>query len=136
MLNFEDLKLYFVQVLDTLNKVEKAVSSKFILALTVIAFIIAVIGEIRNWIPKPEAVSKNEFEKDIDKNRKNYLTLKEEVESFVRFHEMKPFMQTKIGEKDPKNENFDSVLINRLKKIINEFKKVDNDKKNEGINWE
>lgn len=79
---------------------------------------------------------KNEFERDLGVHSKNYLTLKEEVESFIRFHEMKPFMQTKIGEKDPKNENLDSTLIDRLKKVLSGFKDVTGDKKSESINWE
>jgi hypothetical protein len=79
---------------------------------------------------------KTEFETELVKHSKNYLTLKDEVESFIKFHEMKPLMQTKLGEKDQKNENLDGVLIDRLKKLLGEFKEVPVNAKTKGINWE
>ncbi|CAN5364141.1 hypothetical protein BH10BAC4_BH10BAC4_13760 [soil metagenome] len=88
------------------------------------------------YILKLVGYFKNEFEKKLDKDFKNYRYLKEEVESFIQWHEMKPFIQTKLGEKDAKNENLDRGLIERLEKLSNEFKPFTPDETESSITWD
>lgn len=88
------------------------------------------------YILRMVAFFKSEFENDLGRHLINYLKLKEEVTSFISFHEMKPFMETKIGEKNPKNENLDKGLIERLKSILGEFKEVTYRESSSGISWE
>jgi hypothetical protein len=78
---------------------------------------------------------KNAFEKNLDRDVKNYVYLKEEVESFIKWHAMKPFKATKIGEKDAKNENLDNALIERLKTLLAAFKEVKLSEAEANIDW-
>jgi hypothetical protein len=88
------------------------------------------------YILKLVSYFKNAFEINLEKNANNYMVLKEEVESFIKFHEMKPFSETKIGEKDPKNENLDTVLVERLNNILAGFKEVAAHTAEASIDWD
>ena len=79
---------------------------------------------------------KNAFEIDLDKNADNYKVLKEEVESFIKFHKMQPFRVAKIGDKDSDNENIDNALIDRLEKLLADFKEIKVNETKGNLSWD
>jgi hypothetical protein len=67
---------------------------------------------------------------DLAKRQKNYLKLKDGVESFIRFHKMPLLMDRTKGEK-----KLDEDLLDKLNQLLRSFKEVDNSEEIKGIEW-
>jgi hypothetical protein len=76
------------------------------------------------------------FESKLDENSKNYLALKEEVQSFIDFHRRKPYRSARIHEVEGENDHTNNELLGRLKNILSEFKETTINEAELKIEWE
>jgi hypothetical protein len=63
------------------------------------------------------------FENDLDANAKNYVALREAVESFIEFHKMESLTTWKPGQSREKKET-DKSLLDEISNFLKEFQNV------------
>src|SRR5690606_16649671 len=59
---FNELKEYFQRIEIKVDKIDADANALFWKLLTILSIILAVLGEARNWVPKPEYATKQEVE--------------------------------------------------------------------------
>jgi hypothetical protein len=77
----DELKEFFQRIESKIDKIDTDANSLFWKLLTILGFILAVVSEIRNWLPQPEYATKQEVEAIIKEQFSIYgKKLKEEKE--------------------------------------------------------
>ncbi len=91
--------------------------------------------ETFKYIIKVAKYFKALFEADLDANAKNYIALREAVESFDKFHKMASLTTWKPGQDEVKKET-DPALIDEIAKLLAEFKPISLQELPRTISWD
>lgn len=125
-----ELKAFFKRIEIKVDKIDKDANSLFWKLLTLLGFILAVMGEARNWLPKPEYATKQEVETVIKEQFGIYeKKLKEDKEfritSRVCKVMSKPRLKSLVIEKLPIEFEVTVLQVNHKWVYVSYFSPVD-----------
>lgn len=126
-----ELKAFFQRIEIKVDKIDADANSLFWKLLTLLGFILAVMGEARNWLPKPEYATKQEVETVIKEQFGIYeKKLKEDKEfritSRVCKVMSKPRLKSLVIEKLPIDFEVTVLQVNHKWVYVSYFSPVDN----------
>lgn len=126
-----ELKAFFQRIEIKVDKIDADANSLFWKLLTLLGFILAVMGEGRNWLPKPEYATKQEVETVIKEQFGIYeKKLKEDKEfritSRVCKVMSKPRLKSLVIEKLPIDFEVTVLQVNHKWVYVSYFSPVDN----------
>lgn len=126
-----ELKEFFQRIEIKVNKIDADANSLFWKLLTLLGFILAVMGEARNWLPKPEYATKQEVETVIKEQFGIYeKKLKEDKEfritSRVCKVMSKPRLKSLVIEKLPIDFEVTVLQVNHKWVYVSYLSPVDN----------
>jgi hypothetical protein len=126
-----ELKEFFQRIEIKVDKIDADANSLFWKLLTLLGFILAVMGEARNWLPKPEYATKQEVETVIKEQFGIYeKKLKEDkqfrITSRVCKVMSKPRFKSLVIEKLPINFEVTVLQVNHKWVYVTYFSPVDN----------
>jgi len=126
-----ELKSFFQRIEIKVDKIDADANSLFWKLLTLLGFILAVMGEARNWLPKPEYATKQEVETVIKEQFGIYeKKLKEDKEfritSRVCKVMSKPRLKSLVIEKLPIDFEVTVLQVNHKWVYVTYFSPVDN----------
>lgn len=126
-----ELKAFFQRIEIKVDKIDADANSLFWKLLTLLGFILAVMGEARNWLPKPEYATKQEVETVIKEQFGIYeKKLKEDKEfritSRVCKVMSKPRLKSIVIEKLPIDFEVTVLQVNHKWVYVSYFSPVDN----------
>jgi len=126
-----ELKAFFQRIEIKVNKIDLDANALFWKFLTLLSFILAVMSEARNWLPKPEYATKQEVETVIKEQFVVYeKKLKEEKEFRITSRickvMSKPRLKSLVIEKLPVDFEVTVLQINHKWVYISYFSPVDN----------
>lgn len=126
-----ELKAFFQRIEIKVDKIDTDANSLFWKLLTLLGFILAVMGEARNWLPKPEYATKQEVETVIQEQFGIYeKKLKEDKEfritSRVCKVMSKPRLKSLVIEKLPIDFEVTVLQVNHKWVYVTYFSPVDN----------
>ena len=81
--NLAEIKSFLTKIEIRINKIDADASSIFWKVIAILSFILSIIGEARNWVPKPNYATKNEVESVI-KNQFSTIKLKLKTQNEYR----------------------------------------------------
>jgi hypothetical protein len=126
-----ELKEFFQRIEIKVDKIDADANSLFWKLLTLLGFILAVMGEARNWLPKPEYATKQEVETVIKEQFGIYeKKLKEDKEFRVTSRicrvMSKPRLKSLVIEKLPVDFEVTILQVNHKWVYVTYFSPVDN----------
>lgn len=126
-----ELKAFFQRIENKVDKIDADANSLFWKLLTLLGFILAVMGETRNWLPKPEYATKQEVETVIIEQFGFYeKKLKEDKEfritSRVCKVMSKPRLKSLVIEKLPIDFEVTVLKVNHKWVYVSYFSPIDN----------
>lgn len=126
-----ELKAFFQRIEIKVDKIDADANTLFWKLLTLLSFILAVMGEARNWLPKPEYATKQEVETVIKEQFGIYeKKLKEDKEfritSRVCKVMSKPRLKSLVIEKLPIDFEVTVLQVNHKWVYASYFSPVDN----------
>lgn len=126
-----ELKSFFQRIEIKVDKIDADANSLFWKLLTLLGFILAVMGEARNWLPKPEYATKQEIETVIKEQFVIYeKRLKEAKEYRITNREcevkLKPKTKTLTVSKLPKDIELFVLQVNHKWVLVSYFDPKDN----------
>lgn len=126
-----ELKAFFQRIEIKVDKIDADANSLFWKLLTLLGFILAVMGEGRNWLPKPEYATKQEVETVIKEQFGIYeKKLKEDkkfrITSRVCKVMSKPRLKSLVIEKLPIDFEVTVLQVNHKWVYVSYFSPVDN----------
>lgn len=126
-----ELKAFFQRIEIKVDKIDADANTLFWKLLTLLSFILAVMGEARNWLPKPEYATKQEVETVIKEQFGIYeKKLKEDKEfritSRVCKVMSKPRLKSLVIEKLPIDFEVTVLQVNHKWVYVSYFSPVDN----------
>jgi hypothetical protein len=126
-----ELISFFQRIEIKIHKIDADANSLFWKLLTLLSFILAVMGEARNWLPKPKYATKQEVETVIKEQFGIYeQKLKEDKEfritSRVCKVMSKPRLKSLVIEKLPTNFEVTVLQVNHKWVYVTYFSPVDN----------
>lgn len=126
-----ELKAFFQRIEIKVDKIDADANSLFWKLLTLLGFILAVMGEARNWLPKPEYATKQEVETVIIEQFGLYeKKLKEDKEfriaSRVCKVMSKPRLKSLVIEKLPIDFEVTVLQVNHKWVYVSYFSPIDN----------
>ncbi|MDP1814568.1 MAG: hypothetical protein Q8K92_08995 [Leadbetterella sp.] len=127
----KELKEYFQRIEIKVDKIDSDANALFWKLLTLLSFILAVMGEARNWLPKPEYATKQEVETVIKEQFGIYeKKLKEDKEFRITRRVCKvmskPRMKPLVIEKLPINFEVTVLQVNHKWIYVSYFSPDDN----------
>lgn len=126
-----ELKAFFQRIEIKVNKIDADANALFWKLLTLLSFILAVTGEARNWLPKPEYATKQEVETVIKEQFGIYeKKLKEDKEFRITSRickvMSKPRLKSLLIEKLPIDFEVTVLQVNHKWVYVTYFSPVDN----------
>lgn len=126
-----ELKAFFQRIEIKVDKIDADANALFWKLLALLSFIIAVMGEARNWLPKPEYATKQEVETVIKEQFGIYeKKLKEDKEFRITSRicrvMSKPRLKSLVIEKLPIDFEVTVLQVNHKWVYVNYFSPVDN----------
>lgn len=126
-----ELKAFFQRIEIKVDKIDADANSLFWKLLTLLSFILAVMGEARNWLPKPEYATKQEVETVIKEQFGIYeKKLKEDKEFRITSRickvMSKPRLKSLVVEKLPIDFEVTVLQVNHKWVYVTYFSPVDN----------
>lgn len=126
-----ELKAFFQRIEIKVDKIDADANALFWKLLALLSFIIAVMGEARNWLPKPEYATKQEVETVIKEQFGIYeKKLKEDKEFRITSRicrvMSKPRLKSLVIEKLPIDFEVTVLQVNHKWVYVTYFSPVDN----------
>lgn len=126
-----ELKAFFQRIEIKVDKIDADANGLFWKLLTILGFILAVMGEARNWLPKPEYATKQEVETVIKEQFGIYeKKLKEDKEFRITSRickvMSKPRLKSLVIEKLPIDFEVTVLQVNHKWVYVTYFSPVDN----------
>jgi hypothetical protein len=126
-----ELKTFFQRIEIKVDKIDADANGLFWKLLTILSFILAVMGEARNWLPKPEYATKQEVETVIKDQFGIYeKKLKEDkdfkITSRICKVMSKPRLKSFVIEKIPIDFEVTVLQVNHNWVYVTYFSPVDN----------
>lgn len=126
-----ELKEFFQRIEIKVDKIDADANSLFWKLLTLLGFILAVMGEAKNWLPKPEYATKQEVETVIKEQFGIYeKKLKEDKEFRITSRickvMSKPRLKSLVIEKLPIDFEVTVLQVNHKWVYVTYFSPVDN----------
>lgn len=126
-----ELKAFFQRIEIKVDKIDADANALFWKLLTLLSFILAVMGEARNWLPKPEYATKQEVETVIKEQFGIYeRKLKEDKEFRITSRickvMSKPRLKSLLIEKLPIDFEVTVLQVNHKWVYVTYFSPVDN----------
>jgi hypothetical protein len=126
-----ELKAFFQRIEIKVDKIDADANSIFWKLLTLLGFILAVIGEARIWLPKPEYATKKEVETVIKEQFGIYEKKQKEDKKFIITSRVckvmsKPRLKSLVIEKLPIDFEVIVLQVNHKWIYVTYFSPVDN----------
>ncbi len=126
-----ELKAFFQRIEIKVDKIDADANALFWKLLTLLSFILAVMGEARNWLPKPEYATKQEVETVIKEQFGIYEKKLKEDKEFRITNRLckvmsKPRLKSLVIEKLPIDFEVTVLQVNHKWVYVTYFSPVDN----------